>query len=242
MEASRRPNWKPALLLGAAGSLAGALVVPYVLALLPAARRRPASILRLDSTLQAGLCCFFGAWAGLRLGAAVGLDAPFVRAWIDRDAPPAPRGRFAQAALLGAIASAVVLVLDHTLFGSPLGDPSRWRGLLASFYGGIVEEIVVRLFLMTALTRLLMLVMRARALTPPIAMTAIVLAALAFGASHLSAAAQLWPLSALVVTRVLVLNSIVGVVCGWLYWRRGLEHAMVAHFAGDLVLHVLVGG
>jgi hypothetical protein len=27
-------------------------------------------------------------------------------------------------------------------------------------------------------------------------------------------------------------------VFGWLYWRRGLEAAIVAHFAADLVLHV----
>ena len=38
------------------------------------------------------------------------------------------------------------------------------------------------------------------------------------------------------------LNGLVGLVCGWLFLRRGLEHAMLAHFAGDLVLHVLVAG
>ena len=39
-----------------------------------------------------------------------------------------------------------------------------------------------------------------------------------------------------------VLNSLAGIAFGWLYWRRGLEAAMIAHFAADLVLHVLVGG
>jgi membrane protease YdiL (CAAX protease family) len=37
-----------------------------------------------------------------------------------------------------------------------------------------------------------------------------------------------------------VLNSLAGLVFGWLYWRRGLKAAMVAHFSADLVLHVLV--
>ncbi|MGZ5158720.1 MAG: CPBP family glutamic-type intramembrane protease [Caldimonas sp.] len=247
MEATGRPNWKPALLLGAAGAVAGALLVPYVRTLIPAARTVPAWLLLVDSTFKAALFSFFGAWAGLRLGAAVGLDAPWVRAVVDRGAPPPLRGRFAQAALIGAAASGLVVALDLTLFAHA-APPSTavagmwWRGLLASFYGGIVEEILMRLFVMTALVRLVMLVTRARTLSAPIAATAIALAALIFGAGHLPTAAQLGPLHALVVARVLVLNALVGLACGWLYWRRGLEHAMVAHFAGDLVLHVLVGG
>ena len=64
------------------------------------------------------------------------------------------------------------------------------------------------------------------------------LAALLFAAGHLPTAAQIWPLDAVVVTRTLSLNAIVGVVCGWLYYRRGLEHAMAAHFSADLILHV----
>jgi membrane protease YdiL (CAAX protease family) len=34
-------------------------------------------------------------------------------------------------------------------------------------------------------------------------------------------------------------NSVVGVLYGWSYWRRSLVAAMVAHFAVDVVLHVL---
>jgi membrane protease YdiL (CAAX protease family) len=48
------------------------------------------------------------------------------------------------------------------------------------------------------------------------------------------------PLTPLVITRTIILNALVGVVCGWLYWKRGLESAMLAHFSADLVLHVLL--
>jgi membrane protease YdiL (CAAX protease family) len=68
--------------------------------------------------------------------------------------------------------------------------------------------------------------------------TANVLAAAIFGVGHLPATAALMALTPLVVTRALVLNGLAGVVFGWLYWRRGLLAAMVAHFCGDLVLHV----
>jgi membrane protease YdiL (CAAX protease family) len=37
-----------------------------------------------------------------------------------------------------------------------------------------------------------------------------------------------------------LLNGIGGVVFGWLYWKKGLESAMIAHFSADIVLHVLL--
>jgi membrane protease YdiL (CAAX protease family) len=63
-------------------------------------------------------------------------------------------------------------------------------------------------------------------------------AALAFGAGHLPAAAHVWPLDAVVVTRTVLLNTIAGLVFGWFYVRKGIESAMLSHFCADLVLHV----
>ena len=55
----------------------------------------------------------------------------------------------------------------------------------------------------------------------------------------LPAAAKLWGLDTVVVLRTLLLNGIAGVVFGWLYWKRGLEMAMLSHFSADIVLHVI---
>jgi membrane protease YdiL (CAAX protease family) len=43
-----------------------------------------------------------------------------------------------------------------------------------------------------------------------------------------------------VIVRALLLNGIGGIVFGWLYWKRGLLAAMLAHFSADVVLHVVV--
>jgi membrane protease YdiL (CAAX protease family) len=32
---------------------------------------------------------------------------------------------------------------------------------------------------------------------------------------------------------------IIGILFGWIYWKKGLEAAMVAHFSTDIVLHVI---
>jgi membrane protease YdiL (CAAX protease family) len=68
---------------------------------------------------------------------------------------------------------------------------------------------------------------------------AIIFAALLFGVGHLPATARLAPLTPLLVARGLLLNAILGVVAGVLFWRYGLEAAMIAHFSADIVLHVL---
>lgn len=114
-----------------------------------------------------------------------------------------------------------------------------WQGLLASLYGGIDEEILLRLGVMTVLVWLIAWLTRSRHPAGWIYWAGTLLAAILFGLGHLPATAALVALTPLIVTRAVVLNGLAGVVFGWLYWRRGLLAAMVAHFAGDLVLHVL---
>jgi membrane protease YdiL (CAAX protease family) len=113
-----------------------------------------------------------------------------------------------------------------------------WRGALASFYGAIVEEVQTRLLLVSLFVWLLSHLSRGQSRTWTF-VVAILLAALLFGIGHLPAA---WAAGvargALQDARIVVLNTLAGVVFGALYWKLGLEHAMVAHFSADLVLHV----
>ena len=111
------------------------------------------------------------------------------------------------------------------------------KGLLASPYGAIAEEVELRVFAMGLFAWLLSRLAGKQA-KPWVMIAAIVLAALVFGAGHLPMAAKLVPLTAGVVARVVAYNALAGLVFGWLYWKRGLEHAMLAHFSADLVLHV----
>ena len=74
---------------------------------------------------------------------------------------------------------------------------------------------------------------------PAVVWTAIVATALLFGAGHLPTTAAMLPLTPLVIARALLLNGIGGVLFGWLYWKRGLLAAMLAHFSADIVLHVV---
>jgi len=139
---------------------------------------------------------------------------------------------------------AASVVIDPALpkplqeISEPGKGPTALNGLLASFYGGIAEELQLRLFLMTLLVWALGAFGR-RVPGPAAFWAAIVIAALLFGAAHLPAAAKLWGLTDIVIVRTLALNAIAGLAFGWIYWRRGIEMAMLAHFSADIVLHVI---
>ena len=68
----------------------------------------------------------------------------------------------------------------------------------------------------------------------------IVVASVLFGLGHLPTTAQLTTLTPLIIARAIVLNGVAGLAFGYLYWKRGLESAMLAHFSADILLHVLL--
>ncbi len=63
--------------------------------------------------------------------------------------------------------------------------------------------------------------------------------ALLFGIGHLGVVAAMVPLTPVLVARTVLLNTAGGVIFGWLYWRRSLEAAMVAHATFHAVLTLI---
>lgn len=242
LPATGAPRLKLALVLGLAAAIATLALFPYLIVLMPRLTRLPVPVplLALLQSLQAGVLSGVLAWLGLWLGERYGLSAPWLRAWIYREARPAVRGKWPLAILLGVVSAVLVVALDwHGQTHAPAAQllDQAWRGALASFYGGIAEETLCRLFLLSLLVWLLARV--GGGARPWMFVAAIVLAALLFGAGHLPAAAAAGMLHGpLAIARIVLLNALVGLPCGWLFWKYGLEHAMVAHFSADLVLHV----
>ncbi|MGQ9715917.1 MAG: CPBP family intramembrane glutamic endopeptidase, partial [Anaerolineae bacterium] len=205
-----------------------------------------------SAAVQNGILVAVAVLAGLWLARRAGLGAPILEAWLRRHPLPHRWGTLLRAAIpLGVGGAMLIILLDGLFFSQALleggleagvAHPPAWQGLLASLYGGITEELFMRLFLMSALAWLLGKVWPGEGGLPTAGAmwTANVLAAVLFGLGHLPATAALVPLTPLMVLRAIVLNGVVGVACGWLYWRRGLEMAMGAHFSADIVLHVLL--
>jgi hypothetical protein len=245
---SLRVDLRLAALLGLACALAVAALFPYLLQLMPHALDKvklPLAVVVPLQSAQAALLLGLLAFCGLRMGRSIGLGAPWLQAWLAR----APRRAqpWWLAIACGVAAALAVLGLDPLFapYMPSLSQPApaggaqahALAGFLASFYGGIAEEVQRRLFLVTLLAWGLSRLSQGRMLGWQLAL-AVLLAALAFGLGHLPAAAQVWPLDAVVVARTVLLNGIAGLVFGWFYVRHGLESAMLSHFCADLVLHV----
>lgn len=148
------------------------------------------------------------------------------------------------ALISGVLVGIVIFISDKTIFNNSLisGDhPPFWTGALASFYGAVNEEVLLRLFLFSVIYFLVGKCVTIRRDNRFVILWVVnILVALIFGIGHLPAAFKLAPPSAFEIFRVLFLNGIAGIVFGWLYWSRGLWTAMAAHFVADIMIHVLL--
>jgi membrane protease YdiL (CAAX protease family) len=154
---------------------------------------------------------------------------------------------------LGGISAGVLVVLDALAFSPRIesaglatltvGTESTpvWSGLLASLYGGITEEILLRLGFMTLAVWTIAKLGRVEgeSVTGTSVWGAIVFTSIVFGLGHLPTTAMTVDLTPMIVARALVLNGIPGLVFGYCYWQQDLTAAMAAHLSADLVLHVI---
>lgn len=118
---------------------------------------------------------------------------------------------------------------------------SPWGMVLTAASAGINEEIAFRLGLLTLLAWLGSLLWHDSQGRPRMLIfwVANILAALAFGALHLTNLLAVGlPLVTGFIVRALVGNGIVALVLGWLYWKRGLEGAILVHFFVDVLIYV----
>jgi hypothetical protein len=113
-----------------------------------------------------------------------------------------------------------------------------WQKLGAALYGGISEELIMRLGLFSicawGVQRLMGI--EGRALSIETLWLLNFAVAILFGVAHLPATATLAPLTWMVVTRALTFNGILSLLFGYLYFRHGLLAAMMAHLATDVCL------
>jgi membrane protease YdiL (CAAX protease family) len=244
--------WSEFFILWAMGIVGAILVMPYALTLNPIPKDKikiPYPALIAISIVQSVLLLGLAVGIGLLAAKAVGLGAPVIEAALKGE----PLGSQLILILLpsiiaGLLVGVLIAALDRFVFlpASPEALRSKsvsagpLKGFLASFYGGIAEELLLRLFVMSGLVWLIGMVWKQPGGAPASGayITAALLAALLFGAGHLPATKAITPLTPVVITRALILNGLGGVVFGLLYWRFGLEAAMIAHFAGDIVIHV----
>ena len=244
-------NWKIYFILLSASVLSIMAIMPFILTLQGDMLKEvpmPLPLVILIIVAQSALLFAILTFIGLKLSSKLGLQIPIIEKFVTKEKIDFNvKSIIKTSVLLGSLTGIAIILLDFIFFQFGLESLFKeisvpiWQGFLASFYGGISEEIVMRLFFMTFMIWLLGKIIKPKGKIIEnnlIVWTSIIVAALLFGIGHLPITSELMTITPLIIFRALLLNGIGGVVFGWLYWKKGLESAMIAHFSADIILYV----
>ncbi len=185
--------------------------------------------------------CAVAIFVGLYLGKSAGLGAPLLEGWVNGEGV---RDRVLSVLLISVVCGLSVAVLryflDVILF-SPF-VPSllmQWRELpfgvvwTIPFEQGIGDEITYRLFWMTIFAWIISKIQKPESNQPtsPGMWAAILIVTCVSIPGTL-----FWISGPIVRLQLALLTAIGGMVFGWLYWKKGIESALLSHFISSVVL------
>lgn len=123
------------------------------------------------------------------------------------------------------------------VFSQPIQGPNAISLLGNIFYGGIIEEILLRFGMMTLF--LYILTFKGNHMSRGKVIFIIIFQALIFAFGHYPATSAAFDMTAMIWIRLFLLNGLGGILFGWLYYRYNLESAMVSHMTTHLAAGIL---
>lgn len=197
-------------------------------------------ILFFSQVIVSGLLIFIG----LYLGKEVGLGAPLLESWANKEVIHERVVSILKISIgFGIIVAGAKFLLDRFVFSAFV--PSllmQWKQIplgfiwLVPFNQGIGDEISYRLFWMTLLVWIIYKIQKPENKQPtqigvwiPIIITTL------FSVLEKT----FWAAAPLVKLQFIILSGIGGIIFGWLYWKKGIESAIIAHFTSNVLLVLL---
>jgi len=204
--------------------------------------------LKLLTVIQQAIILAVAVLVGVVLASKVGLSSPVAEAAASGgDSVSAFKPQIIPG-IVGGLTGGVSLVLIAAAlkpFLSPevlarLGEYGKILPLPTRLlYGGIIEELLLRWGLMTLLVWAVWRLFQKGQDRPKPAffVGAILISSVVFAIGHLPMAFMLFPeLTLALKLFVIVGNSAFGLIAGYLYWKKGLESAMIAHALTHVVM------
>jgi membrane protease YdiL (CAAX protease family) len=180
-------------------------------------------------------CCFFGYILAEKLGL-----------W----KPIKFEKRSLTVTLILSVIAGIIFSLDPWTFGNLIDGIKENTaagmtvyGIIASIlYGGIIEEILMRLFVMSLIAFLISKIFykKCEEIPAKVFVIANIVAALLFAACHLPATLVTFgELSPMLLFRCFLFNGGFGMLFGWLYRKHGLHYAMISHATVHIVSKII---
>jgi hypothetical protein len=208
----------------------------------------PPILLKILTVLQPTVLMTLAAVIGVLLASRVGLHAPAAEAGAAREPFLVNLKPQILPGILTGITGGITIVLAWVVAKPYLASDfiSRAEGfnklmpaVTRFLYGGLTEEVLLRWGFMTLLVWLQWRLLQKGEGVPKSAfvIVGIFVSAIVFGIGHLPIASALsGGLTVPLVAYVITANSIFGIFAGFLYWKKGLESAMIAHIVAHVVL------
>lgn len=228
-------------LIGMASMLTMDIPLPTEVKELMTASYTPEQI-KLLILINPSILLFIAVVLGTILYQKVNLSVPIIEKWIGIKKEPLNVVEILKSGAIGGIIAGVVVVLVVLLFKpmmlaeyETLSQSVQPTLATRFLYGGITEEIFLRFGLMTLIVWISSKVFKGT--KPVVYWIGIVIAALLFAIGHFPVVFNsIEEPSIITLSYVLIGNTIGGLIFGWLYWKKGLESAFIAHMFTHVVL------
>lgn len=116
-----------------------------------------------------------------------------------------------------------------------VSDKIKITPIARFLYGGLTEELLMRFGFMTLVVWIVFKI--TKNLNNPTYWIGIILSSLLFAVGHFPVAfSAVSQPSLMLLTYILLGNSIAGLFFGWLYWKKGLEAAFIAHIFAHVAM------
>jgi len=141
--------------------------------------------------------------------------------------------------VLTVIGSVIFIALEYGVFADLIPEisalyetkPSIAYMISCLSYGGVLEEIMMRWFLMSLLIFIIwkLFFKKKQSVPKGVLIGVNIVVALLFAAGHLPTTAATTGITPLILVRCFSLNSFAGLICGHLYIKHGIQYAMLSH-------------
>lgn len=200
------------------------------------------NIILISGVVQSVFITFFCSFFGYILASRVGLWKGLA---IDR--------KKALTTFIISVIGGILFSLDYWIFGSVLEEVKasyqvqiKLNSIIASvLYGGIIEEIMMRLFFMSLIAFLIWKLFYKNterdAIPVKVFVIANAIAALAFAAGHLPGTLLLFgTLTPIILLRCFLFNGGFGLIFGYLYRKYGIVYSMMSHALFHIVSKLIL--
>ncbi|HLV48685.1 MAG TPA: CPBP family glutamic-type intramembrane protease [Aliidiomarina sp.] len=228
-----------------------AFFIPHLLSFQTAALPISVEVVQVLSTIQSSVLLFLMIWLGLTFSKKVGLTAPVVASWARLESGFEAFKPQIIPALIGGIVGGLFLLAFFGLFTNYLpaefltaGENLTLPWYAKILYGGITEEILIRWGLMSFLVWGIYWLTQKNGseVRPHNYIIAVIVSALVFGLGHLPVVFALTSeVTVSLVIYIVLGNAFFGFIAGYLFWKRGLECAIIAHMVAHFTMILAAG-